>query len=92
MTSVGWNKARPQLQKPQLQKPLLLPFLLVFAEFRDHAEIFQRRSIAANFSPTGNITQQPSHDFSASSFGQRCCKPQIIGLRQRTNLFSHMLP
>src|SRR6187200_730571 len=52
---------------------------LFLAQFRQNAEIFQRRCILRRRFAAGDVAQQSAHDFAGAGFWQRLCEADIVG-------------
>ena len=60
--------------------------LLLRAQFREDAEIFQRRRVAGHRFSAGDFLEQSPHDFSAARFRQCLGEPDLVRLRDRANV------
>src|SRR2546429_3112663 len=68
-----------------------LKSLLTLRQFRQHAEIFERRRVAFDFGAGSNLLEQAAHDFSRTCLRQRFGKTDIVGPGHRPDFPGDML-
>src|SRR4051812_14368986 len=61
------------------------------ADFRKHAEIFERRGVAPNFNARRDLLQQAAHDFSGAGLRQSFRKTDVVRLCDGANFLRHMV-
>src|SRR5881398_1664237 len=79
---------------PPASRSLLQDFFFFFAllgELEDHVVIFQRGSITMHRFGRYHLAQQPAHDFSAASLGQRADKNNLLWPCQGADFFRYPL-
>src|SRR5256885_15263459 len=65
--------------------------LLALRQFRQYAEIFERRRVAFDFGAGSDLFEQAAHDFSRTCLWQRFGKTDIVGPGHWPNFLGHML-
>src|SRR5579884_3316795 len=92
----SWNACRIRKTSPGLSSTrrmsiasphMRLLLFLVPPEFREYAEVLQRRCVSLYFTTRREFAQEPSHDLSAARLRKRVREPDIVGLGQRADLF-----
>ena len=73
------------------EETIVLELCFVFAQFRDHAEIFQRGYVTFHFAVRSQFTQQAPHDLAASRLGQHVGEANLVGTGQRADFLHHPL-
>src|SRR5260370_32876578 len=78
-----------QENNPEKDKVVLLS-LLFLAQFRQHGEIFQGRRILGGLLATGDVAEQPAHDFAGARLGQAVGEANVVGPGQSADLANHV--